>query len=193
MVPLMESIPWLHVETTQACLSKQIEAQISQSPFRLHFAVKERPRQPSDERGKAVALRKSLHSDVPATLSRVLFPKDPVFRSGSKVGNSAGWLGSATEGRRPQVQGRCSGGSSRRAGTRPQPPTICHPLQPVLELVPFSGCLRQGGQSVHLLPRPYWSRHTGPGSFESGPVHMPPTQETHHSVRCNPGHGTSRP
>jgi hypothetical protein len=45
------------------------------------------------------------------------------FRLGSRVSNSPGWLGSATEGRRPQVRGRCSGGSLALPA-RPQPPTV---------------------------------------------------------------------
>src|SRR5690348_5928209 len=51
---------------------------------------------------------------------------------GSRVGNSPGWLGSTTEGRRPQVRGLCSGGSLALPA-RPQPPTICHPSWPNLE------------------------------------------------------------
>ena len=35
---------------------------------------------------------------------------------------TAGWLGSATEGRRPQSPGRCAGGSSRAAGLDPSHP-----------------------------------------------------------------------
>jgi hypothetical protein len=51
---------------------------------------------------------------------------------GSRVSHSAGWLGSATEGRRPQVRGLRSGGSLALPA-RPQPPMICHPSWPDLE------------------------------------------------------------
>jgi hypothetical protein len=89
----------------------------------------------------------------------VRFEPCPI-RLGSRVSHSLGWLGSATEGRRPQVQGWCSGGSSRRAGTRPQPPTICHPSWPDLEpgprlkaIVPSdcAGFRRDGGCAAFVF------------------------------------------
>ena len=46
------------------------------------------------------------------------------FWPGSNAGNSAGWLGSATGGRRPRAE--AFAGGLPAAPARPQPPTVCH-------------------------------------------------------------------
>jgi hypothetical protein len=67
------------------------------------------------------------HPNIPHTADSIALSSQrdcrARFRPGSKAGFSPGWLGSATEGRRPQVRGVRSGGSLALPA-RPQPPTI---------------------------------------------------------------------
>jgi ribosomal protein L7/L12 len=79
-----------------------------------------------------------------------------------------GWLGSATEGRRPQIRGLRSGGSLALPA-RPQPPTICHPSRPDLE-----PGLKQVKEAVEAIGRgePFSIPETVDESFEEQPVRL---------------------
>ena len=107
----------------------------------------------------------------------------PRFWLGSSVGNSAGWLGSATEGRRPQSAEAGALGARPGRGTQPQPPTICHPSWPDLEPGQNPPPFRLDASSVGTAdngPRPAAppAAHLRASSLGLGPRQQTPERNT---------------